>query len=516
MRATLALSSLLETATRLAPTVPALVMGDRTWTFAELSDAADQFAFLLLARGLCPGDRVALWLPNLPEAVVALWGVIKAGGVFVMVNATTKQDKLDFLLQDSGAMALVTNQAKQAGGLFANHPNLRSVFLVASAASAPEDDDVRLVRFEAKAPARPLPLVGEGDLAAILYTSGSTGFPKGVALSHKNIATATKSITEYLELRPTDVLFNVLPLSFGYGLTQLFSACAARATFVCEKDMLFPHVTLTKIAEVGATGFAIVPTIAAMLLEYDLAKYDLSSLRYVTNAGAHLPVEYAQRLSLALPHVSLICMYGQTECLRISYLPPSDFAARPESVGKGIPYQQLFLLDEKGNEVDGQGTGQLVVRGDHVMLHYWNAPEATAEKLRPPPASLGDRASQGERLLFTGDLFRRDSEGFLYFVSRMDDIIKSRGEKVSPAEVERALLSMPGVAAAAVVGVERPNFGTVIKAVIVTTPGVTLSERDVKQYCAARLENYMVPGVVEFREQLPTTERGKVDKLALR
>jgi acyl-coenzyme A synthetase/AMP-(fatty) acid ligase len=150
------------------------------------------------------------------------------------------------------------------------------------------------------------------------------------------------------------------------------------------------------------------------------------------------------------------------------------------------------------------------------MLGYWNAPEATAEKLRPPPPFLRDRVSANERLLFTGDLFRRDSEGFLYFVSRMDDIIKSRGEKVSPAEVERALLAMPGVAAAAVVGVERPNFGTVIKAVIVTASGAALTERDVKHYCAARLENYMVPGVVEFREQLPTNERGKIDKAALR
>ena len=487
-------------------------MADREWTFAELNDSANQFAFALLARGLSPGDRVVIWLGNVPEAVIALWGTLKAGGAFVMLNAKTKAAKLDFVLRDTGAFALVRGDARAPLVSLVNYPHLQVTFLVGCEAPTKSE---RFASFADQDDARPLPSIGDNDLATILYTSGSTGFPKGVALSHKNVSTATQAIAQYLELRASDVLFNVLPLSFGYGLTQLFSACSVGATFVCERDMLFPHVTLTNLAATHATGFAIVPTIASILRETDLRKYDLTSLRYITNAGAHLRPEDAQDLRAALPNAALYCMYGQTECLRISYLDPSDFDDHAGSVGKGMPFQDLFLLDHEGNEVDDLSAGELVVRGEHVMLGYWNAAEATAEKLRPPPPSLRDRVAETERLLFTGDVFRRDTDGFLYFVSRKDDIIKSRGEKVSPAEVERTLLSIPGIAYAAVVGVERPRFGTVIKAFVVRQSGATLSDRDVMRACAAKLEDYMVPAIVEFCDALPLNERGKVDYATL-
>ncbi len=507
------LASLLEVANFRSPEAIALVMAHRTWTFAQLDEAATQFAFALLSRGLSPGDRVAIWLANVPEAVIALWGVLKAGGAFVMVNAKTKGEKINYLLRDSQAVALVTDEAHLASAQLVNYPYLQVTFLVGDHTLAMRG---ALASFESRAEVCPLPSPDGDDLAAILYTSGTTGFPKGVALTHRNIATATRAIAQYLRLKASDVLFNVLPLSFGYGLTQLFSACFASAAFVCEKDMLFPHTTLGKVAAVRATGFAIVPTMAEILLNLDLTKYDLASLRYITNAGAHLPPEQATQLAASLPHTALYCMYGQTECLRISYLEPEEFSAHPGSVGKGMPFQDLFLLDAEGNEVDDLCTGELVVRGDHVMRGYWNAEDATREKLRSPPPSLKDRVAPNERLLFTGDLFRRDADGFLYFISRKDDVIKSRGEKVSPAEVERALVSIPGVEAAAVVGIERPRFGVVIKAFVVRESGAVLSERDVIRACAARLEDYMVPAVVEFRDALPLNERGKVDYATLK
>jgi acyl-coenzyme A synthetase/AMP-(fatty) acid ligase len=272
---------------------------------------------------------------------------------------------------------------------------------------------------------------------------------------------------------------------------------------VLEKGIVFPPVTLTRMVEQRATGFAMVPTMANLLLNLDLSRYDLSSLRYVTNAGAGLPPEIAKRFRQALPHVRLYLMYGQTECLRASYLDPQQVEARPDSVGRGMPNQETFVIDEAGAPVGPGEVGELVVRGPHVMNGYWELPEETERKLRP-----GRMA--GEPMLYTGDLFKRDAEGYLYFVGRQDDIIKSRGEKVSPREVENALYMLEGVAEAAVVGVPHPLLGQAVKAVVVLAEGASLDARAVQRHCATHLEDFMVPSLVEFRTDLPKNERGKI------
>jgi long-chain acyl-CoA synthetase len=248
-----------------------------------------------------------------------------------------------------------------------------------------------------------------------------------------------------------------------------------------------------------------VPTIAAVLLGLDLGKYRLSSLRFVTNAGAALPTDHARRLRAAIPSARLFCMYGQTECLRISYLEPEELDARPGSVGKGMPNQEAWLVDEEGRVVAGEGAGELVVRGSHVMRGYWRRPEETLAKLRPG-------RFEGERVLHTGDLFRRDGDGFLYFVARKDDIIKCKGEKVSPREVENVLYAHEAVAEAAVVGVPHPIFGQAVKAVVVLAPGASLTARELMNHCARELEDFMVPKTVEFRDALPKTTTGKILK----
>jgi len=262
------------------------------------------------------------------------------------------------------------------------------------------------------------------------------------------------------------------------------------------------------MASEGATGFAMVPTIASVLLGLDLGKYDLSRLRYVTNAGAALPTEHARRFREALPHVDLVLMYGQTECLRISYLEPDQVDRRPDSVGKGMPNQELLVLDTLGDEVPPGVVGELVVRGSHATCGYWNQPQLTERKLRAG-------RYPGERMLLTGDLFRRDEEGYLYFVGRQDDIIKCKGEKVSPHEVEDVLYAHPGVAEAAVVGVSDPVLGQAVKAVEVLRPGFSLTARELRGHCALRLEDFMVPAIVEFREELPKTPTGKIQKQEL-
>jgi long-chain acyl-CoA synthetase len=260
-----------------------------------------------------------------------------------------------------------------------------------------------------------------------------------------------------------------------------------------------------------------VPTVAAVLTSIDLTSHNLSSLRRLTNAGAALPPALAKKLLDKLPHARLYPMYGQTECIRVTYLPPEEVAARPGSVGRGMPNQELWLVDEEGRRLPPGSTGELVVRGAHVMRGYWKLTEATDEKLRPGPFP-------GERVLHTGDLFHMDADGWLTFIARKDDIIKTRGEKVSPKEVENVLYALPGVAEAAVVGVPDELLGQAVKAWVALRDdeaaqqarhGDVLDVKAVQRHCAAHLEDFAVPKHIEIVSELPKNQNGKIDKQAL-
>jgi acyl-CoA synthetase (AMP-forming)/AMP-acid ligase II len=280
-------------------------------------------------------------------------------------------------------------------------------------------------------------------------------------------------------------------------------------TLVLERSFAYPAATLRRIEEEQVTGLPGVPTLFAMLLNLDLSRFDLSSLRYLTNTAAALPVEHIQRLREAFPWARLYSMYGLTECKRTLYLPPEELDRRPGSVGIPIPGTEAWVEDEDGRRLGPGEVGELVVRGSHVMQGYWNDPQTTAKRYRPGryPA---------ERLLYTGDLFKTDEDGFLYFVARKDDIIKSRGEKVAPKEIESVLYRLPQVVEATVVGVPDPVLGQAIKAYIVCDGGQPLTERDVLHHCAQHLEDFCIPKHLEFRDALPKTSSGKIDRLALR
>jgi amino acid adenylation domain-containing protein len=493
------------------PERTAIVAGERRLTYRELHETSSCVARGLIALGVERGDRVAIQLENCVEAVVAIYAVLKAGAAILMVNPSTKAQKLSYILGNSRASALIVGgAAREAMAGLALPPALRATVIVGPYTE--QSGERGTVPWAAIADtSSPAPLDERGidlDLAALLYTSGSTGDPKGVMLTHRNITSATVSIASYLKLTQDDIIFNVLPLSFGYGLTQLFPAVMVGGCLVIEKGILYPHVALTRMAAHRATGFAVVPTIATTILSLDLSRYDLSHLRYVTNAGAGMPTEVVRSVRRALPQVQLYLMYGQTECLRALYLDPEQADHRPDSVGRGMPNQELMIVDESGSEVAPNAVGELVVRGSHVMTGYWERPEETARKLRPGKL-------EGERVLYTGDLFRRDDEGYFYFVARQDDIIKSRGEKVSPREVENVIYTLPEVLEAVVAGVPDARLGQAVKAYVVLKPGAVLDARDIKRHCAAALEDYMVPSAVEFRSELPKNERGKVAKREL-
>ena len=328
-------------------------------------------------------------------------------------------------------------------------------------------------------------------------------------LTHRNMLAAVSSISEYLEIRSDDVILCVLPLAFDYGLYQMIMAVGAGARLVLERSFAFPSETLALVAAERVTGFPGVPTMfAAMLAMKSVSKFDLTSVRYVTNTAAALPVKHVLALRDLFPTAKIFSMYGLTECKRCTYLPPEDLVRKPDSVGIAIPNTELWVVDDEDRRLPPGQVGQLVIRGATVMRGYWDKPEATAKKLRPGPLP-------GEVVLYTGDLCRLDDEGYLYFVARMDDVIKSRGEKVPPKAVESAILDIPGVREVAVIGVPDELLGQAIKAFVVVDPEVALDPAAIQRECRARLENFMVPTQIVLRDALPKSGNGKIQKTDL-
>lgn len=493
------------------PDHEAVVTEGERIAYAPLLERAQRFARALQDRGVRRGDRVAVYLENGVPTVVAIYGTLLAGGAFVVVNPQTKADKLAYVLRDCAATAVVADPrlARVVASVAGEVPSLRTLVQVGGdlvdAAGAVAYDAFLAGAEGAPRPAGAIP----NDLAALVYTSGSTGNPKGVMLSHANMTFAQGSLVEYLRLGPDDRILNVLPLAFDYGLYQLLMAVHLGATLVLESSFAFPQRVIQRVQQERVTVFPGVPTVFATLLSLHREKpIAMPSVRRLTNTAAHLPDEYVPGLLQMCPDALVYKMYGLTECKRVCYLEPELVRAKPSSVGKAIPGTETMVLDDDGHPVPPGVVGTLYVRGPHVMMGYWNLPEATAHMLKPGPWP-------GERVLCTHDQFKTDEEGFLYFVGRSDDIIKSRGEKVSPVEVENALATIPGVKEAAVVGVPDELLGQAVRAFVVLDPGTEMDERAFKRAAMARLENYMVPRDVVFLAELPKTGSGKVRKKSL-
>lgn len=498
------------------PEKTALVCGGQRLTYRDMNERCNRLAHALVALGLQRGDRVVIHLDNSIEAVLSLFAVLKAGAVFVMVNPTTKVEKLAYVSHNCKARVLISHGRNPAGlhECWGHAPHLQNVLVVGTEPASPETGTRRVLslgdilsRHAGSTQGLPKKCI-DIDLAALIYTSGSTGNPKGVMMTHLNIVTAATSIATYLENTSEDVIFDVLPLSFDYGLYQVLMGFKVGATVVLERSFTYPHAVMEKIIQEKVTGFPIVPTMSAILLQMNLAQYDLSSLRYITNTAAALPTRHIVELRKLFPQTKIYSMYGLTECKRVAYLPPDQLDLRPTSVGKAMPNEEVYIVDEQGARVGPGVVGELVVRGGNVMKGYWELPDETDKVLKAGPLP-------GEKVLYTGDLFRADAEGYLYFVGRKDDIIKTRGEKVSPKEVENALHNLDGIAEAAVIGIPDEILGQAIKAVVTLREGASLTEQDVLRHCAKHLEDFMVPKVVDIRESLPQTPTGKIQKRAL-
>jgi len=506
----------LENSAKRLPDKTALICGTQRFTYAEIDQKANSLANGMREFGVGRGDRVIIFVPNSVESVLGIFATLKAGGTFVVCNHTTKKDKLLYILNNCRATAILTNRRNEQliRELQPQVPSLKFGLIAGPPRDASEIEkgvipivDVQSF-LDSTSNIQPPSVNIDLDLAGLIYTSGSTGDPKGVMEDHSNIDFATNSIITYLENVEDDIVLNVLPLSFDYGLYQLLMVFKFGGTLVLEQSFTYPAAILKKMEDEKVTGFPGVPTIFAILVQLDLSTYDLSALRYLTNTAAALPPSHIQALQKKFSWATLYSMYGLTETKRTLYLPPDQLNIRPGSVGIAIPGTEVWIEDEEGQRLGPGEIGELVIRGRHVMRGYWENPEATAKRYRPGPMP-------GERLCYSDDLFRMDEEGYLYFVGRKDDIIKSRGEKVAPKEVEITLYKIPSVVEAAVIGVPDPVLGEAIKAFVVSEDS-ELTEAKIIAFCRANLEDFMVPQQVEIRSELPKTTSGKIKKTDLR
>lgn len=472
---------------------PALIERARTWSFAEVEAAVASVAGWLAACGVEPGARVATWLPKTALACIMPLAAARAGMVHVPVNPALRRAQVAHILSDSGAVLLVT-QAARAGTL--------------EAGDLP--GECRLVEVGA------VPMDGAGpgrsdrdpaSLAAILYTSGSTGRPKGVMLSHANLWLGAVSVAHYLRLSPADRVLGVLPLSFDYGQNQLLSSWYAGAA-VAPLDYLTPRDVVKAVERVEATTLAGVPPLWVQLLEADWPAETAARLRRLTNSGGALTERLVRGLRARFPQAELVAMYGLTEAFRSTWLDPALIDAHPDAMGRAIPFAEVAVVTADGTRALGE-PGELVHAGPLVAQGYWQDAERTAQRFRPAPGWM----VSGGMAVWSGDTVIEGADGLLRFVGRDDEMIKSAGNRISPLEVEEAVLAGGEAREAVAVGVPDPRTG---QAIVVVLAGDPAGEDALRARLRGLLPSFMQPVRYDWRDALPRNPNGKLDRAAIR
>lgn len=506
--------SLLYTAENYSEKI-AIIAGNEELTYKQFAEKTNSLANYLHSNGLECGDRVGIYMDNTWRCCVAIYAILISGGVFHIINPQTKRDKLKYILEDSEAKFLITDEhlSKQFIPVVNNLGLLSQVICSGDLSEKTKkiekltDYDFILENFSSTPSGiNNIPV----NLAALIYTSGTTGDPKGVMMTHQAMVFATESICEYLRLTETQRILCVIPLAFDYGLYQLLMSVRMGATLILERSFVFPAQVLKSMEVNKATVFPGVPTMFRTLLSMnERKKISFPLIERVTNTAAALSPDLIPQLKEIFPNALIFKMYGITECKRISYLEPELIDEKISSVGKAIPGTEMFLLSADGKPVPPGEIGTLHVRGPHIMQGYWKKDELSKELLKKGQIP-------NDRVLCTQDLFVQDKDGFFYFKARSDDIIKTRGEKVSPVEVENVLYSIKGIKEAAVIGVEDLLLGETVKAFVVLEDGYELSDREIKKVCNSKLENFMIPKEIAFIEELQKTSSGKISKKDLK
>jgi acyl-CoA ligase (AMP-forming) (exosortase A-associated) len=501
------------------PDAEALVYQDRRLTYAELAREVETWSEALLALDIGAGERVAVYLEKRVETVAALFGAADAGAVFVPVNPLLKPEQVAYILTDCDVRVLLTS----ADRLSALAPaltacaSLHTIIVTGSITEALQEQlpGVRLVAAAAlpsPAPPRQPYRRIDSDVAAILYTSGSTGQHKGVVLSHLNLVAGASSVAAYLHNRAEDRILAVLPLSFDYGLSQLTTAFLSGACAVLI-NYLLPRDIMRMVERERITGLAAVPPLWIQLSQLDWP--EAGTLRYLTNSGGAMPRATLARLRALLPQAEIYLMYGLTEAFRSTFLPPSELERRPDSIGRAIPNAEVMVVRPDGSPCNPEEPGELVHRGALVALGYWNDPARTAERFRPAPGRDAGLPLP-EIAVWSGDTVKMDAEGFLYYIGRSDDMIKVSGYRVSPTEVEEVVHGVGGVLEVAAVGLPHPTWGQSIAVVAVPLEEAPASAGTIIDACRRALPAYMVPTHIEIRgESLPRNPNGKIDRKLL-
>jgi acyl-CoA ligase (AMP-forming) (exosortase A-associated) len=517
------LHELISVTAQRQPTALALTQASdgQSMSYAALQQAVSGFAHGLIHGGLQRGERVAIYLEKRLETVIASFGAPAASGVFVPLNPLLKPEQVGYILRDCNVRVLVTSseRLKLLKDVLPGCHDLRQVIVINPNDDTLSPDPHGPITCQhwheiLQAPSQPGHRVIDTDMAAILYTSGSTGKPKGVVLSHRNMVAGAKSVASYLGNHEQDTLLAALPLSFDAGFSQLTTAFHAGARTVLL-NYLLPRDVIKALQKERVTGLTAVPPLYIQLAQLAWPAGIDEHLRYFANTGGRMPHETLNTLRARIPKTQPFLMYGLTEAFRSTYLPPEDVDRRPDSIGKAIPNAEILVLREDGSPCAPGEPGELVHRGALVGMGYWNDPEKTAERYKPLPGREAGLVLP-EIAVFSGDTVRQDEDGYLYFVGRRDEMIKTSGYRVSPTEIEEVIYSTQIVGETAAFGVEHATLGQAI--VVIATPrqGDTLSAEQLLAACRCHLPAYMLPSHIDIRPgPLPRNPNGKIDRKTL-
>lgn len=523
MNATHLLHQLITASAERTPEAGALTLSGTTRSYADTAREVAAFAAGLAQLGLERSERVGIYLDKRFETVSAFFGTTSAGGVFVPVNPILKAEQVAYILQDCNVRVLVTSPERFAAlqpALSLCH-DLRHVILTgAPAAERPALSGSSLHYWDEVLAAPPASghRIIDTDMAAILYTSGSTGRPKGVVLSHRNMVAGAKSVASYLENHAGDTLLAALPLSFDAGFSQLTTAFHSGARVVLL-NYLMPRDVLKALERERVTGLTAVPPLWIQLSQLPWPAAIGEHLRYIANTGGRMPLETLNTLRQALPQTRPYLMYGLTEAFRATFLPPSQVDRRPDSIGKAIPNSEVLVLREDGSPCAPNEPGELVQRGALVAMGYWNDIEKTAERFKPLPVHAPGRQAGlvlPEIAVFSGDTVRMDEDGYLYFIGRRDEMMKTSGYRVSPTEVEEILYATKQVGECVAFGIPHDTLGHAICVIATPAAGAELDKTALLAECRARMPAYMVPSHVDIQAgPLPRNPNGKIDRKRL-
>lgn len=486
------------------PSKIAVVMNSAILSYGEINQKTDELSGILKINLIQPADRVGIFLNKSLEEVISIFGVIRAGAVFVILNSKLREEQILHIVHDCGVKGIITNKGMYESTLSGRLQNSSVNFVLFTNSKRYTAKILSANKRVSK-----IPPAGK-KIACIIYTSGSTGKPKGVMVTHKNLIDGADIVSRYLHCRHDDRVLSVLPFSFDYGLNQLFTTFRNGATIVLH-NFVFPEDALRAIEKEKITALAGIPTLWISLLNFPfINRYNLSSLRYITNSGGKIPVEYVKNMIKIFSKTKIYLMYGLTEAFRSTYLPPKLIGKKPDSIGKAIPRVKISVLNQEGKECAPEEEGELVHRGALISMGYWGNRKATYKRIRELP--YGVRYKKPKEIgVFSGDLVKRDKEGFLYFLGRNDEMIKSSGYRISPTEIEEVLYKIKNLTGAIVFGKEDAKLGEKIVAVVCCSKKIKGTDK-ILSFCKKYLPDYSVPHEVILVEQMPKTSSGKLDR----